>query len=117
MSARRLRAYARAPAGISSAAMIAISTPAAAQAPRFTDCVAVSTASEGAAAPAAVAPMEVSMAAVRTSRRPRRSARAPRAMARSPPIRTAEKALPWPPEPTPNSSAAKVIVWVSNVPR
>ena len=114
--ARRLSAYAREPAGISSAAMIASSRLEAAHAPRLTVCVAASSASEGARAPSTVETTQVSSDSVRISRRPRRSAAAPKTMARSPPIRTAASAFPCAAVPAPNSSAANVIVCVSRVP-
>ena len=49
-------------------------------------------------------------------RRPRRSAAATRTRARSTPTRVAASAAPWAWSEAPNSSAAKVMVWVTSVP-
>ena len=50
-------------------------------------------------------------------RRPRRSASAMTASEKTTPMRTAARAPPWARSSAPNSSAAKVMVWVMRVPR
>ena len=78
-------------------------------------CVAVSQASDGASAPRPHSTGASTADTTSIRRRPLRSARNTRPMAKMMPQRTMAPAAPCAVSDDPNSSAAKVIVWVNNV--
>ena len=71
----------------------------------------------GASPPTAEATQAIAVPVSSTWRRPRRSARAVSAIVAKTLIRTAASRTLWSPVLLPNSSAAKVMVWVRRVPR
>ena len=97
--------------------MMTMSTPSAVASPRATSWVPPRNHRVGDAAPAAVARQLPVPAASSSLRRPWRSASATVTSASSTPARTTASTIPWAVLPWPISSAAKVRVWVSTVPR
>ncbi len=117
MRASTLAVHARAWRGTSSAAFTPMMRFMAAVRPRGGIWVAISRGRLGARAPKAVKAMASTAAVASTARRPRRSASATAEKAITASTRLTASATPWPSEPTPNSSPAKAMVWVSRVPR
>ena len=110
-------AKAREPAGISSTAMMLMTSTSAVENARATVWLTPRTARFGASAPVAVTTHPATADHCSTRRRPRRSADAAITRASRAPTRTAASITPTWPSVTPNSSLKKVLVWVSSVPR
>ena len=116
-SPSRLMPKARAPAGISSTATTVRITAHAVTSARTTSWLRPTATRSGESPPRADATHATEVPTRSTLRRPRRSASAVRAMVAKMLIRTAARTALWSPVLAPNSSAAKVMVWVSRVPR
>ncbi len=110
-------ANARDPAGISSTAMMLMTSTSAVEKARATVWLTPSVARFGASAPVAVTRQPATADHSSTRRRPRRSAVATITRASRAPTRTAASITPTWPSVTPNSCLKKVLVWVSRVPR
>ncbi len=110
-------AHARDPEGVSSTAMMLMSSAIAVENARATVWLAPSQTNPGARAPSAVARQPATAATSNTRRRPRRSATATTARASSAPTRTTDSVQPTAESETSKSSLKKVLVCVSSVPR
>ena len=97
---------ARAPAGISSTAMIATSRATTVESARAKVWATPRNTMPGASAPRPVKRQAPMTAAISTERRPRRSANDTTTSDSSTPTRTDASSVPWAPVPAPNSSAA-----------